>query len=218
MPTDRPNQKPLQLFHGNSSFFGKPNSLISIQQAVKLPVNIIELDIRKSRDGVLYCYHGGLFACLLKYLNFKIIKKILSVDRLVDILPVIPAQKIVFLDIKDSTITAVDLKSVFQQFNNHRFWLAAYNLKYLHHLKINLGEEYRYIYNFGFVFLNRGIRLSKALGISVIKIFSWQCTDKNIEKINDAQLNFAIVESFVNKSKLDKLVAQHGSFWKIVNN
>jgi len=211
------SQKPLQLFHGNSNFFGKPNSFISIQQGVKLPVDIIELDIRKSKDGVLYCYHGGLFACLLKYFNFRVVRKFLLVDKLTDILSIIPVQKTVFLDIKENTITATDLKPIFYRFNTHRFWLAAYNLKYLRQLKINLGEQYQYIYNFGFVFLNRGLRLSKTIGINVIKIFSWQCTDKNIEKINNSGLNFVIEETFVNKNKLDKLISLYGSFWIVVD-
>ncbi len=216
MHTNKSSQKPLRLFHGNSGIFGKQNSVELIQRAVLLPVDIIELDIRKSNDGILYCYHGGVFACFLKYFSFKSVNQILSVDKLADLLLVIPQQKIVFLDIKDNTITAGDLKPIFNHFNHH-FWLAAYSLKYLYQLKLNLGNQHKYIYNFGFIFFNRGIRIAKKLGINNIKIFVWQCNEKNMEKIYLAGLNFTIEELFLNKNKLSKLIAKFGSFWLSVD-
>lgn len=80
-------------------------------------IGIIELDIRKSADGVLYCYHGSLveYYFYLKFRkSFADIKNKYHADSLQDILDVIPDSKIVFLDIKDISITADDIWSVFK--------------------------------------------------------------------------------------------------------
>ena len=47
--------KPLVLFHARNKYT-KPNSKEAVLRALKFNPDIIELDIRKSRDDVLYCY------------------------------------------------------------------------------------------------------------------------------------------------------------------
>ena len=64
-------------------------------------IGIIELDVRKSRDGVLYCYHGTLLQYLFGFIfsqKFSDIKKKYGVDSLKEILEVITEDKTVFLD------------------------------------------------------------------------------------------------------------------------
>ncbi|MDQ5949220.1 MAG: hypothetical protein QG589_346 [Patescibacteria group bacterium] len=75
-------------------------------------VDIIELDIRKSKDGILYCYHGDFFQY---YISLKIprifsyLQKKYHVDSLADILEVIPETKIICFDLKDKGITKLDI-------------------------------------------------------------------------------------------------------------
>ncbi|MDE2079689.1 MAG: hypothetical protein KGI73_04910 [Patescibacteria group bacterium] len=79
-------------------------------------IGIIELDLRKSRDGILYCYHGTPFEylCGLKFpMDFSRIKLKYGVDTLREILGVIGRDKIIFLDIKDRRITKDDILRAF---------------------------------------------------------------------------------------------------------
>ncbi len=75
-------------------------------------IGIIELDVRKSKDGVLYCYHGTLFQYwfgLKDSAKFSDIQKKYNADSLEEILGVITEDKTVFLDLKSKSITREDI-------------------------------------------------------------------------------------------------------------
>ncbi len=75
-------------------------------------IGIIELDVRKSNDGVLYCYHGTLLQYwfgLRDSTKFSDIKKKYGVDSLEEILQVITEDKTIFLDLKSKSITRDDI-------------------------------------------------------------------------------------------------------------
>ena len=80
-------------------------------------IGIIELDVRKSKDGVLYCYHGTLLQYWFGFIfsqKFSDIKKRYSVDSLHEVLAVISEYKTVFLDLKSRSITRENILNVFQ--------------------------------------------------------------------------------------------------------
>ena len=75
-------------------------------------IGIIELDVRKSKDGVRYCYHGTLLQFwfgLRDSVKFSDIKKKYGIDSLEEILQVITEDKTVFLDLKSKSITREDI-------------------------------------------------------------------------------------------------------------
>jgi len=75
-------------------------------------IGIIELDVRKSKDGILYCYHGTLLQYWFGFIfsqKFSDIKKKYSVDSLEEILEVITEYKTIFLDLKSKSITREDI-------------------------------------------------------------------------------------------------------------
>ncbi len=79
-------------------------------------IQIIELDVRKSADGVLYCFHGNFFQYyfVLKIVkSFSALRKKYGVDRLDEILAVLPENKSIFLDLKSESITKADILDVF---------------------------------------------------------------------------------------------------------
>lgn len=75
-------------------------------------IKIIELDVRKSKDGILYCYHGNFFQycfSLKVSRNFSDLQRKYHVDSLGEILKVISEGKSILLDIKDKSITKEDI-------------------------------------------------------------------------------------------------------------
>jgi len=203
--------KPLIMFHGNSSVYGRPNSVESITEALKHNVDIIELDVRKSSDGVLFCHHWSKFVWTLKYLSFKFIKEKFEVNTLEEILSVIPTKKIIFLDIKDKRITAEDLKKVCERFDQE-YWIANCNLQYLGQLKSVLNN-YKFVYNFGFLFFKKGIQKAKVQGINIIKVFHWQLTPNLKSHLLQSGLQFNIHPWFMNIKEYTEAVDKFGSVW-----
>ena len=203
--------KPLIMFHGNSSVYGRPNSVESITGALKHNLDIIELDIRKSKDGILFCHHWSRFVWTLKYLNFRLIKEKFKVNTLEEVLNVIPTKKIIFLDIKDKQITAEDLKKVCEKYDQE-YWLASCNLQYLGQLKSVLNN-YKFVYNFGFLFFKQGIQASKAQGINIIKLFRWQLKTNLKSHLLQSGLQFNIHPWFLNTKQYLETVEKYGSVW-----
>ena len=75
-------------------------------------IHVIELDVRKSKDGILYCYHGNFlqYYFFLKIpQNFSDIQKKYGVDSLEEILKVITEDKTIVLDLKSKSITKEDI-------------------------------------------------------------------------------------------------------------
>ena len=75
-------------------------------------IKIIELDVRKSKDGILYCYHGRAweyFTSLRFSHNFYTLREKYKVDTLEEVLEVITEDKSILLDIKSRNITKEDI-------------------------------------------------------------------------------------------------------------
>ncbi len=97
-------------------------------------IDIIELDIRKSADGVLYCYHGNLFEYhfLLKLpFTLSSLKHYRQIDTLEEVLNVIDENKSIFLDIKDTGITNEDILKHLKAMNFEEVILGNKSVRYL---------------------------------------------------------------------------------------
>jgi len=205
------SDKPLIMFHGRSAVYGRPNSVESITGALKHSVDIIELDVRKSSDGVLYCYHGSWFARLLKYFSFGFIKNNLKIDTLEEVLKIITTKKIIFLDIKDKRITAADLKKVCDKFDQE-YWVAGYDLLYLGQLK-SILKNYKFVYNFAFLNLQKGLEKAKENGVGITKVFRWQLTSNLKPILLQLGIEFTIYPPFMSTQVYLKNVQKYGSIW-----
>jgi len=97
-------------------------------------ISIIELDIRKSKDGVLYCYHGTAiqyhFALKIPR-EFSALKNKYFVSSLQEILEIITQNKAVFLDIKDTNITKEDILGAFHGKNFREVILGNKSVSFL---------------------------------------------------------------------------------------
>lgn len=173
-------------------------------------IKIIELDLRKSKDGILYCYHGNLFEY---YIHLKIpktfseIKKKINVDSLSEILDVITEDKSIFLDIKDNSITKEDIIKVF---NNKYFKEVIMGNKYVSYLNrfSNMPNNFTKILN-GNIFCNfYNLQKLKTNNFSYFEVvFPFQISKKVISNVEKAGLNFRCAGLFflTKKSYINKI-------------
>jgi glycerophosphoryl diester phosphodiesterase len=75
---------PLIMAHKGGTAYGRENSLQAIRRSIEImPDIIVEVDVRKSRDGVLYCHHGSepfgiIAASFFSLLSFAQIQKLVG--------------------------------------------------------------------------------------------------------------------------------------------
>ena len=155
-------------------------------------ISIIELDVRKSKDGVLYCYHGGFFQYYFSLKirrNFMDMKKKYGVDSLEEILQVIAEDKIILLDIKDDSITKADILNA----------LARKKFK-----EIILGNT-----SFSTSFLDRFTNMPTG----IVKIMNGNifCNFYNLQKLKEkGYKHFEVVFPFQVRKKIIDRVINHG--------
>lgn len=180
-------------------------------------VSIIELDVRKSKDGILYCYHGTFFEYYFglgftKY--FSDIEKKYQVDSLEDILEVIGENKAIFLDIKDTNITKNDILEVFVGKKFKEIILANKSISFLDGFG-DMPKEFVKIFN-GNIFCNlydfAKLRSKNFKYFEVV--FPFQVRKKIIKKVYDAGMEFRCSSLFfANKQsywrKIDKYSLKH---------
>ena len=122
-----PPNFPLLMAHRGG--FGTENSLQAIKSSTHC--DIVELDIRKSQEGILYCYHGNLIEFLFPRLFFHqpFLKLKQKYPTLITLQKAAKAinNRILFLDIKDTTISIEELQQVLPA-NINSVYLACQNI------------------------------------------------------------------------------------------
>ena len=193
-------QLPLVVAHRGGAAHGRENSIETIKAALPYKPDVIEVDVHKSRDGVLYCHHGKIpigvsLAKLHRFLTFRHIQLFTGKrDTLAAVLAVIPADVGVFLDIKDSGVQAKDLLPIIRGRPN--VWVSAYTVRHLRALRRGLGEDFFYLLNHPFFSLDKGLRRVQGVADSV-NAFVWQWNDATRKKLEEAGIACAHVQWFV---------------------
>src|SRR6185369_15126605 len=97
---------PIRSAHAGGRALGRENSLQAVRRsAACTDIDAIEVDVRKSRDGVLYCHHGSVpfgatLVQIFRYLTFLQIQKLTGpLDTLATISEAIPERLGFYLDI-----------------------------------------------------------------------------------------------------------------------
>lgn len=188
---------PLTLAHMGGIAHGPENKTETIVATLTYSPDIIELDIRKSKDGVLYCHHGSipfgiLFSQILHLFSFQTIQHLLGpVDTFEKILSVIPPNTIVYVDIKENVINARDLLPIFDMSATKRWWIAAYSVQHLHELRDGLGEKFVYVLNQPRFNLATTLRALDGKA-DIVQLFLWQATPRQITALRDQGVEFHI--------------------------
>ena len=181
---------------------GKDNSLEGILKVLEYEPDIIELDVRISSDGVLYCFHGSIpwgvtmAKYFFRFISFNKIKFIRShISSLVDILCRIPSEVDVFLDIKNSHIGSQDiLNAIYKSHYRGQIWIGS-GLRNLSRLRQGLGEDYIYYLNYYFPIRFKRIIRQVRGRVDVIELPEALASAENLNLIRQAGV-VAQVSSF----------------------
>ncbi len=190
---------PLVSAHGGGGGLARENSIDAIRAALPYKPDLIEVDVRKSADGVLYCHHGSVpfgvsAAKLHRFLPFRHIQLFTGKrSTLRDVLAVIPDDIGVFLDIKDKRITAEDLRPLIS--GRDHVWVCAYTLRHLRSLRKGLGDEFCYSLNRPLLRVRHGIGHVEGVA-DAVNAFVWQWNAKTRQQLEAAGIMCAYVQVF----------------------
>lgn len=185
-------------------------------------IGIIELDVRKSKDNILYCYHGTLFQYYFGFIfsqKFSDIKKKYDVDSLEEILSVITEDKTVFLDLKSKSITREDILNALEGKKFKEIILGntgLFSVSFLDRFD-NMPNQFVKAMN-GNIFCNfydlKKLKEKKYKYFEVV--FPFQINKRLIENVKKASLEFRCAGLFFSSGesywrKIDKYAIQHVS-------
>ena len=192
----------------------RPNSREAVEQVLKLKPNIIELDVRLSKDDQLVCYHGNLLENLGLYSSTRhktadqLSEK--GIHRLSSLLPIINRSCDVFLDIKDYSISPRQIFGAFEGLKWKTAYIGARNPKYFEKFS-SKPENFNFCRVHGF-WIERELQKLKKLGVDIVDLLPWMMTEKRISKIHDLGMNFSLASPFEPRIYLKKAV-DLGSKW-----
>lgn len=163
-------------------------------------VNILEIDIRKSKEGILYCYHGNLFEYYVLLHFFKrpmaYLRKKYKVNTLAAILDVVDEQKMLFLDLKEKSITREDILEHFANRTFKEVMLANKSPRFLdrfhdmptYFVKRFNGNIFCTFYNLEKL-KRRGFKYFEA-------VFPFQVNERIMKKVQTAGMEFCFTGMF----------------------
>lgn len=162
------------------------NSIKSIEESLKNNFDIIEVDVRKSKDWILYCYHWNfleviLYKFLLQTKNFKELKRLKNIISLEEAINIVWEKSYIFLDLKEYSIRPQELEKILK--NKITKWIYLWwilTIKKLFSYK-NLNKSVK---NFKLVYVSLNPFFTSFekifnLWIDVIQTFYWHIWKKS---------------------------------------
>lgn len=209
--------KPLIMAHKGGDFFGEENSLKAVRKSLEYGAEIIELDVRKSADDILFCYHGNFLEFLFPKLFFKKNFKDLemnhsSISNLKDIANEIGSKRYLFLDIKDESILLDEIKNTLKGIPLKEIYIAHRNENYLKGLG-KFPENWKKVINMGYFFSTSKIKKLKEIGICAVELFPWNFNKKNILELRKNNIDVAIPRIFRTKTNYSKNCILNQTLW-----
>lgn len=191
------------------------NSQKSIEESLKNNYDIIELDIRKSKDWILYCFHWNFFEVilykfLLKTRSFKKLKTQKNIISLEEALNIIWEKAYIFLDLKEYDIK---LKELEKDLSNRKIkWIYLSWILTIKKL-FSYKELEKIIKNFNLVYVNFNpfyVNFNKifSLWINIIQIFHWHLWEESVKLQN----KISITPMFISKEKYKNKVKENQDF------
>ncbi len=217
-------QKPLIMAHAGGMEHHKENTLQSVQESLKYNVDIIELDIRKSKDGVLFCYHGfGIFvyyiAYFLRFFEYKTISKKFHIDNpLIKILDAIKTPKIVYLNLKDFRVSAQEIDDLHSKYPHLELWIGMSSSKKIKEIRQKLKHNYEFHSTWpNIMSFNSALKNAIKNDLHSIKLLPWQCTPQNLKIVEEHNLYHVLEPILISNKKFAILNKKIGGLYICLN-
>lgn len=213
----RPSTFPLLMAHGGA-VNGTENTLQAIADSLDRGVDIIEIDIRKSSDGVLFCYHGNVIEYIFHNFFFnmpfaQLKRRYHSPPTLSKVADLVDNRAILFLDIKDQHITAQDLRTALSHHQSAQIYVAKNSLRYFEQL-FGLPDAWVTVYNVGMLFPRRSLHRIKKAGLSIVEVFRWNY-HAAATRLRQIGVHPAVSRWLFTKRAYKKFCSDHKTFWVI---
>lgn len=184
----------LILAHAGGSPKFPENSVLAIEDGLKYNPDLVEIDVRMSLDGVIYCYHWPKIIYpifhLFAFLPFRFIHILTGADTLERCLGIFRWKKTgVFLDFKQHNIHPNRIEALRKQFDIENVWIGSRKLAFLKKFKnMFWSQHYTYLFNFNSFYPRKTIDILSGIGIDAMKFFHWQTTHENVEYANSRNI------------------------------
>lgn len=211
-------ERPMILAHMGGSAHGPENSRAAITACLKFHPDILEVDVRKSRDGVLFCRHGSVplgivFWTLFPALPFSLIRKMLpQVSTLEEIAAMIPENSMLYIDTKDSSINGEDLRRALTHCKGRAIWIAAYSVQHLANIRSELGNNYIFVLNRPTFFLNHALATCENI-VDIFQVFIWDYNPATLHKIAGAGYGYHLSRWLITPRKKHEWQLKSNDLW-----
>jgi hypothetical protein len=215
-------KKLLTMAHMGGAAHGIENRCATIQACLPFKPDIIEIDVRKSSDGILFCHHGSIpfgvtFWTLFPSLPFSWVRRIVpGVNTLKEVADIIPENTMIYIDIKDLRIDGKDVEKELINCRAGAIWIAPWSTCHLKKLRYFLGDQYIYVVNRPALFLDHSIRNYGNIA-DVFQVFVWNFNFKTIKKIRENGYGYHLSRWFIGSKKRYALQSKYGDLWVTYN-
>ena len=209
--------KPYLLAHRGGDCFGPENSQQAIEASLKYKMDIIEIDVRESSDGILFCYHGNVSEFLFARFYFKKPYKLLkekysSLLTLSEALALIQDKAILFIDVKDNNINPSKLITQIKQGKSNQVYIASQSLDFLKKMG-SLPKTWRKVCNGGILFLKLKLHELLASDIDIIELWWWDYSKKNRVLLKSHDISTALARWLFPRKKYITTCFSTESHW-----
>ncbi len=209
-------KRPLIMAHRGGDCFGPENSLKAIRKSLDSACDIIEVDVRRSSDDILFCYHGNFLKFLFPRFFFRktflqLREKYPTLVSLEKIVKVIGDKKILFVDIKDISINPEEL--VTELHSLKQVYIASRSLCFLSQFNLR-PEKWKKVCNGGVFFLtSANLQRIKRANLQAIELFWWHFNEKNKEYFSSRNVELALGWWLLPRRTYLKKSQQLSSLW-----
>lgn len=183
--------------------------------AVRRGGRLVECDVRKSQDGVLFCHHGGpagwILGFFLRFLRWSTIKRLVDPSLLSDVVRAASDQQETFFDLWQRNIALSDL---IETCPRGRFWIGVRTCAHvtaLHTANAHLRHNAVIVFNLAAP--RSLVRRAAKAGAAVVKVFFWQ--RQLIDELRRQDVGIALSRFALRTAAYRRLVVALDSRWVV---
>jgi hypothetical protein len=195
------------------------HSVSHLIKNLSLNPDMVELDIRKSADGIIFCHHGSVpFGALYAQTVFgrssfqSVLQRFPEIKTVDKMLSIIPDSVMIMLDVKQKNITPEDTAKIVNDYPRKQFWINAPTLRRLKSVRRKIGNKC--LYTTGYPLLFHFTSYRKIVGwVDVVPLFFWQTNPWFLNKLKSVGVDYSIARWFISQKQREEIGHKIDSAW-----